>query len=248
MPALPPDRLHFFFSRAVDDPDLLSRCRSVLSADEILKADRFRFDKDRHMSITARALLRFLLSEYTGRPPRSFVFTANSYGKPSLAGPGKTGPEISDLRFNLSHSSGMVVCGLALGREVGVDVENPDRKTDPDISGRFFAPSEAGLVARCPEPEKKACFYDIWTLKEAFIKARGKGLSIPLDSFSVNPDRPRPEIHFHDPGAAGGTRSDGWHFFRWRPQGATVAACVRGRAPLKADKFFCTPFKRICPA
>ncbi|MEH0020458.1 MAG: 4'-phosphopantetheinyl transferase superfamily protein [Desulfobacter sp.] len=243
------DTVCIFLARTgrINDPELLAAYRSVLSPEEIRKVDRYRFEKDRKLSLVARALLRYLLSEYTGRDPASFAFVTNAYGKPALA----PGQPVPDLRFNLSHSSGAVACGLALGRDIGVDVESPDRKIDTGISDRFFSPHEAGQVSSCPESERHRRFFDIWTLKEAYIKARGKGLSIPLDSFSFDLDRPEISIRFHgEPGSdeAEDSDSSGWRFFRWRPDaGLTLAACVQSRGDIMFRAFDCVPFQALGP-
>ncbi len=247
MRTLPPDRIHLFFTRADEilDPDLLARYRSVLSKEEIQKVDRYRFQKDRRLSLTARALLRYLLSEYTGQAPGGFSFIINKYGKPSLV----SDPSGLDIRFNLSHSSGMVVCGLTIGHDIGVDVENSDRKVDLAISRRFFSEHEANQVDACPDPLKKERFFDIWTLKEAYIKARGKGLSIPLDSFSFDLDKPDINIRFHDQERAGAQISSGWQFFRWYPENRIpVAACVQNPDIVSIEAFHCIPFKTIWQA
>ena len=242
IPDLTPDRLCLFFAGTDVDPGSMAQYRSVLSEDERQKADRFRFEKDRRLSVTARALVRYLLSEYTGNPPESFRFRDNRFGKPSLAG----STELPDLRFNLSHSNGMVVCGLAWGRDVGVDVESTEREVELSIARRFFSKAEADFLEGRPDKDKKKCFFDIWTLKEAFIKARGKGLSIPLDAFSFCLTESTPKISLHDPEAAGGAGPDAWQFFRWQPRaGAMAAACIQGAAPVEVYRFFCTPFKEI---
>ncbi len=243
MLTLLPNRIHLFFTRAdeINDPDLLTRYRAVLSKDEIQKVDRYRFEKDRHLCLVTRALLRYLLSEYTGRDPGSFSFRTNEYGKPSLV----SDPSGQDIRFNLSHSSGMVVCGLTLGHDIGVDVESPDRNVDLAISRRFFSEHEANQVDSCPKSRKTERFFDIWTLKEAYIKARGKGLSIPLDSFSFDLDKPDINIRFRDQCDAGAKLS-GWQFFRWHPENrVTVAACVQSPDIMSIETFHCIPFEHI---
>ncbi len=244
MRTLLPNRIHLFFTRAdeINDSDLLARYRAVLSKDEIQKVDRYRFEKDRHLCLTARALLRYLLSEYTDLLPETFSFITNEYGKPSLV----SDPSGQDIRFNLSHSSGMVVCGLALCHDIGVDVENPGRNVDLAISRRFFSEHEANQVDACPESRKTERFFDIWTLKEAYIKARGKGLSIPLDSFSFDLDKPDINIKFHDQEDVGPGTGSGWQFFRWNPEDrGTVAACVRSPNAVSMETFHCIPFERI---
>jgi 4'-phosphopantetheinyl transferase len=146
---------------------------------------------DRHLSLVSRALARYLIAEVTQQEPESLRFSTNEYGKPFLVG-------LPDIHFNLSHSHGVAVCALCRGAAVGVDVEDVGRHTDLSIAGRFFSPAEADLVSTAPEAEKRALFFDIWTLKEAYIKAVGKGLSIPLNSFSFSVNESDIQITFSD--------------------------------------------------
>ncbi|WDP92493.1 MAG: 4'-phosphopantetheinyl transferase superfamily protein [Desulfobacter sp.] len=241
--ALSADRVHLFYTRArdTDRGDLLTLYRSVLSRDEIQKAERFRDKTAGHLSLTARALVRYLVSEYTGLSPERLVFTANDHGKPALD-PDMAVPGLKDIRFNLSHCKGGVVCGLCLGREIGVDIESLGRRVDPAVADRFFSPSEAARV-RAAEGEgaRKAAFLNLWTLKEAYIKARGGGLSIPLDSFSFDA-KERVEISFKDDR----DRSAGWQFFRWHPEpGKLAAAAVCSPGPLAFRTFRCIPFESV---
>lgn len=238
-----PGTIHLFYTRVdnIGDSERESLYRSVLSPEEILKADRFRFEKDRCLSLTARALVRYLFSLYYFLPPDFFSFKVNTYGKPSLA------PELSPLdgeiiKFNLAHTKGVVVCGLCRDHEIGVDVERLDRSTNPAIADRFFSTAETDWIAQDPEGEKEDRFLNIWTLKEAYIKAAGKGLSIPLDSFSINPQGENIQIGFKD--AARATK--GWQFFTWRPEPSLqVAAAVQAPEPIRIYKYECLPFEWI---
>jgi 4'-phosphopantetheinyl transferase len=152
-----------------------------MSAEEGARQERFVFEKDRHTHLVARGLMRTVLSRYTGVDPASWVFGANSYGKPEIAQPVGLGW----LRFNLSHTSGLVVCVVAVGRDVGVDVENVDRQVPAgELARRHFSAREAADVLSRPAADQLDRFYDYWTLKEAYIKARGMGLSIPLGGFT----------------------------------------------------------------
>jgi 4'-phosphopantetheinyl transferase len=174
----------------------LDRYQALLSDDECVRWQRFLFEKDRHRFLVARAMLRDVLSRYVGWDPRSLVFEYSAYGKPALAHP----PGLP-VRFNLSHSGGLAVCAVTQRHDVGVDVESPDRQTDVlGLAQRFFAKHEVDQLRRKPPEDQKWVFFEFWTLKEAYIKARGQGLSIPLDAFafSLAADRP-PWIAFVPP-------------------------------------------------
>jgi 4'-phosphopantetheinyl transferase len=147
------------------------RLAGILTPDELERAARFRFDRDRNRYIVCRGTLRELLG---ARAP----FVYGPYGKPRLEG--------SDVRFNVSHSHGLGMIAIARGREVGCDIERVDPSfADEKIPEQFFSPHEVAALRALPESEQCAAFFRCWTRKEAFIKACGMGLSLPLDSFDV---------------------------------------------------------------
>ena len=184
-PALGPREVHLWYSRPeqVTDDEHVAELLELLSQEERARYKRFWFDKDRHHFLVAHALVRTTLSRYADIPPLGWQFEANRYGRPEIVGHKINAP----LRFNLSHTKGLVVCAVVLDREIGVDVENIGRAdADLKIARRFFSPSEvADLEALAPERQSEA-FIDYWTLKEAYIKARGMGLAIPLRQFSFH--------------------------------------------------------------
>jgi 4'-phosphopantetheinyl transferase len=157
-----------------------------LSADERARAARFHFERDRARYLRGHAAVRHLLAAYAGQEPHALVFARGAHGKPALAG--------TALEFNLSHSEGCAVLAVTRGRRVGVDVERirADRAT-LEVARRFFAPAEADAVAAAPPAERALTFFRCWTRKEAYVKARGEGLSLPLDRFEVplDPDATR---------------------------------------------------------
>jgi 4'-phosphopantetheinyl transferase len=130
------------------------------------------------------------LSESTGLPTATWRYVAGEFGKPALAADCSG----SGLHFNIAHTRGLVACAIAHD-EVGVDVEASDRMTDCDIADRFFSPEEARLVRSSPPETRAHLFFRFWTLKEAFIKATGEGLTRPLDSFSFAFDPVRIQFH-----------------------------------------------------
>lgn len=178
-PALEPGWVHVFCLRLDLPSARLAGLRGSLSPDELGRASRYRRAADGQHFIAARGQMREILAAYTGVAPASLRFSYNPHGKPALAG--------GEPRFNLSHSAGLGLLAVALNQEVGVDIERLDRVVDyANIAARFFAPEEAAALRALPAASQARGFYNGWTRKEAYIKARGQGLAIPLDSFTVS--------------------------------------------------------------
>jgi 4'-phosphopantetheinyl transferase len=156
--------------------------RQTLSEDEIARADRFYFEKDRDRFIVARGTLRAILGRYLKRSPHELRFRYSAYGKPSL-----DDDDGAWLRFNVSHSHELGLIAVTCGREVGVDIEwiRPDVATE-QIAERFFSTHEVAALRALPADRQTEAFFNCWTRKEAYIKARGEGLSFPLDKFDVS--------------------------------------------------------------
>lgn len=181
------DEVHVWVASLNQPEDEVARLRTLLDEAELKRADRFSFAKGRRQFTVARGLLRILLGRYLRIEPTQVEFAYNPYGKPALALTEGKGEGPDAVCFNISHSGELVLLAMARGREVGVDVETirPDFAADA-IAARFFAPAELeSLRALAPEARTQA-FFTCWTRKEAYIKARGKGLSIGLDSFEVS--------------------------------------------------------------
>jgi 4'-phosphopantetheinyl transferase len=155
----------------------------TLAADERTRAERFYFQKDRDRFITAHGVLRAILGLYLNRAPKPFSFCYSSHGKPALAC--ESGADA--IRFNMSHSHGMALYAVTRGREVGIDLEfiRCDLEAE-QIAERFFSRSEIATLQALPPSLRKYAFFLCWTRKEAYIKARGEGLSIPLNQFDVS--------------------------------------------------------------
>jgi 4'-phosphopantetheinyl transferase len=196
----------------IADEALLARYHAVMTPAERTQQARFHFARDRHRYLVTRALVRSVLSHYTGVAPEAWRFVANEYGCPAIAEP----PGFPRVRFNLSHTTGMIVCAVALGHEVGVDVEDTTRRGETvSIADRYFSPSEVRDLHAIPEAERRARFFEYWTLKESYIKARGMGLSLPLEQFSFRlRERGTIGIAF-DPRLRDTPRH--WQFRLWRP-------------------------------
>jgi 4'-phosphopantetheinyl transferase len=181
--ALASDQIHVWRVPLHQNPDRIPELKAILSFEERARADRFHFEKDRRQFIEARAALRQLLSQYLGVAPADLGFSFGPQGKPALA------PEVSntDLRFNLSRRDGLALVAVALGREIGVDVElvRPDLELF-EMAEVSFSESELATLKSLPENLRVAGFYNCWTRKEAFIKAIGEGVSFPLKQFDVS--------------------------------------------------------------
>lgn len=155
----------------------------TLSPDELARAERFHFEIDRRRFIVARGLLRAILARYVGIPSSQLSFMYGPHGKPRLAE--KTGGEW--LQFNLSHSDGRALYAVTANREVGIDLERVTSERDHEaIAEYLFTPGEVGALRALPAEKLSETFYRIWTCKEAYVKARGGGLWLPLDRFDVS--------------------------------------------------------------
>jgi 4'-phosphopantetheinyl transferase len=180
---LSPEEVHVW--RASLDVELatVERLQQTLSADELARAAKFYSAIDSARYIVGRGILRALLARYLGRPAGDVRFSFNAHGKPALAPSGGTG----DLRFNLSHSHGMALFAFADRYEVGVDLEHVrPMPANERLVERFFSPQEVAALRALPEDAQSEAFFHCWTRKEAYIKARGGGLSISLASFTVS--------------------------------------------------------------
>jgi 4'-phosphopantetheinyl transferase len=165
------------------------RCEKILSPEELARMRRFKFEADRRRYLFAHALVRQTLSRYAPEtPPDRWHFETNAYGRPHIAASGD-GASGTSLRFNLSHTAGMVVCAVARDRDVGVDVEHgrPARGDFVlEIAPHYFAAAEVAALAAQPAATQRDWFFAFWTLKEAYIKARGLGLALPLAGFAFD--------------------------------------------------------------
>lgn len=162
--------------------DGVQALRGFLAEDEIERADRFHQETDRTRFIIGRGLLKCLLARYLNVRPNEIRFQYNPWGKPYLS------PEIhpSAPMFNFSHSQDLALCALSRDRMVGVDIEHVRPMAEyPDIAERFFSTQEIDAIAARPEPMRQRAFFSCWTQKEAFVKALGQGLSIPLNRFEL---------------------------------------------------------------
>lgn len=189
--------------------DLRAAYRDLLSGSERNRLQRFRVSHAADEFLLGRALLRTTLSRYAPVAPQAWAFELGPHGKPFLAGPAVGAP----LAFNLSHTTGLVACAIAMDGQIGVDVEHCGR--DLDLRGfsaaNFAMDEQAAVAAATTDADLRRTFFQIWTLKEAYIKGVGGGLSLPLDSFWFDLTEP-PRLHLRQGGIG-----EEWRFFHLEP-------------------------------
>ena len=160
-----------------------SRWHEVLSPDEVNRASRFHFPIDRQRFVASRAWLRIILAGYLGMDRKQLSFSYSSKQKPCLSPPHDT----NGICFNLSHSGGIALYGFSRRREIGVDVERVRSDFDVEpLARRFFSAHEQQQLFDLPSAERVDAFFRCWTRKEAYVKATGDGLSLPLSQFDVS--------------------------------------------------------------
>lgn len=236
------------------DESLHSAYRELLNADERNQEPRFYFATDRRRYLVTRALVRTILSRYLAIEPCDLTFANNAYGRPET-----TNAEAREacLTFNISHTRSLIVMGVTTHRALGVDVENVRaREALIDIVDRFFAPQEVAALAQMPSHQQHFRFFEYWTFKESYIKARGMGLSLPLDKFS---------FHYHGDHAVriaidpdSGDDAGHWQFWQFQPRPEyLVAICaervesqpprviVRQAVPMLSETEYTPEFLRV---
>jgi 4'-phosphopantetheinyl transferase len=192
---LPPDLIRVWRVHLDRPPASFDRLEQLLSPDEVDRARRFHFEPDRRRFTVARGALRTILGGYLQMNPMSIVFDYGAQGKPFLAA------AASSIRFNVAHSGELALVAVSRERELGVDVEFVRALTGAEqIPERFFSPREAAVFRSLPRDLVEPAFFACWTRKEAYIKARGGGLSIPLDRFDVSlePGKPAALLEVRD--------------------------------------------------
>ena len=192
-------------------PASVKSLESYLSADEAQRAARFHFPADHNRYIVAHGCLRDILAGYIHYEPHQLRFSTGEYGKPGLV-------DTEGIDFNLAHSSDLVLVAVTRMRKVGVDVERIRRDMELEsIARRYFSQREVAELLALPPEQREIAFFNGWTRKEAYIKAQGLGLSLPLDSFDVSlaPD---------EPAILRETRPDPQKAARWRLESLEVDA------------------------
>ncbi len=195
----------------------LSSFRSLLSPEEHARAARLTFERDKRRFVLSHGLVRTLLSHYLGLDPSCISFRYSEHGKPAVQGNADKSP---DVRFNISHSVDCLVCAVSLGQEVGVDVETVRSDLDHlQLAQRFFSTREFEDIVGCPANKQRERFFQYWTCKEAYLKARGLGLSSGLAQIEIQFDRTGRTVNLL-------TEPMPIHDLRWKIQSFHVSAGI----------------------
>ena len=201
------------------DAAQLAAYASLLSAEEKDRHRRFKFEKDRHQFLVSHALVRTALSAYADVHPSAWQFSYNQYGRPEISAPDINTP----LRFNLTHTAGLAACLVTLNSDCGVDAENLRLPGNPQgIAEKMFAASERHALNQLQGQAFLERFFTYWTLREAYCKAIGLGLSSPMDYFTFEcADGEQFKIRFDVPSD---NRIQHWQFMVLKPSPAHIAA------------------------
>jgi 4'-phosphopantetheinyl transferase len=180
IPDLQPDIVNVWV-RTLQVPSAIeSTCYEVLTSEERERAARYRVERPRNDFVLTRGTLRSLLARYVGMTPQELSLRYSEYGKPLLDGP-------FDLRFNVSHTDGLALIAIVRAREIGIDVEKINAAPEVrKLAERFFSVRERHFLECLSGEELQVAFFRCWTRKEAYVKARGEGLSLPLHQFDVS--------------------------------------------------------------
>jgi 4'-phosphopantetheinyl transferase len=163
----------------ISDGKLLNALKGLLSNTEIEKVQRYRLEKAKHTALITRAFARTVLSQYADVPAQKWLFNIGSHGKPEINHPPVP------LSFNLSHNDDLIICAVCLDKKIGCDIESLSRKISiKAIAQRYFSAIEFDALMALPPPQQRRRFFEYWTLKEAFVKATGMGISQGLESFN----------------------------------------------------------------
>ena len=231
--------------------NLLERYAALLSDDERQRNQRYRFAADRRRDLIARALLRTQLGERLQLAPESLVFERGEHGKPALVLNNCSVPSdhsalksANHLQFNLSHSDDWIVLAIADNR-IGVDIESTARKNDVmAIADRYFFGSEIEELTSFDDSEQRQRFFDYWTLKEAYMKARGEGISLGLSKFGFSVAS-KPDITIEMDDGLNDSPSD-WQFFCVTPHpDYRLAVALNASSKPNIDCYACIPFESL---
>jgi 4'-phosphopantetheinyl transferase len=190
----------------------LTAAARSLPAEERASANGLARDEDRQRALLTRVMVRRVLTEVEGiLPPEAWRFGHNRYGRPRIINPARAG-----LSFNISHTATLVVCAVANGGRIGVDIESTTRKAKVEMVDRCFSAAEAADLRRLPPDVQSRRFFEHWTLKEAFAKALGRGLTLPFDEASFHFTPTGLTVAFGEALAAWGEvaeNAERWQFF-----------------------------------
>lgn len=229
-----------FYDEIVDERLLLT-LHGLLSEAERHRQQRFHFADDRKRDLVTRAMVRTVLSRYAAVAPADWAFSANAYGRPEIA---NRHDDACGLSFNVSHTRGLIALGVTRHRALGVDVEHVSaRQVAVAIADRFFSPTEVEALSRVPPERWQDRFFEYWTFKESYIKARGMGLSIPLDRFSFHYPHERAVRIAIEPGLD--DDAGRWSFWQCRPMPEYLLAICAERLDMAPPRL---TFRKLVPS
>jgi 4'-phosphopantetheinyl transferase len=205
----------------ITDAKRLGEYEDLLCSEEQNRSASFRFPERRRIHVLTRAFVRTMLSRYADVAPRQWRFSKNDYGKPRISSP----PEAPPIAFNVSHTPGLIACVIALESPVGIDAENLNRSMDfVELAGRYFSATEYRELRGRTETALRRRFFEYWTLKEAYVKARGMGITMDLSRFT---------FHLAPGGvirmtfdASAEDNPDQWRFHQFSPGDDHIVACA----------------------
>jgi 4'-phosphopantetheinyl transferase len=210
---------------SISESRLLREYHRLLSNEERVTLARFVFPEDRHLYLVSRALVRTALSKYINIPAEQLIFILNPCGRPELSLPASCPP----ITFNLTHTRGLAACLIAVDMQVGVDVENAARPIFcMNLAANSLSPLEFADLQSLPDRDRSHRFFEYWTLKESYIKARGMGLSLPLQKVSFHRERGTVRVSFDSSLA---DHSANWQFALYSPRPGYILATGVRRPP-----------------
>jgi 4'-phosphopantetheinyl transferase len=218
------DEAHVWHASLLQSESMIKSFAGLLTPDEQGRAESYHFRRDRNSFIVARGVLRLILARYLNRAPDELRFAYSPHGKPALL----ESDDALSLRFNVSHSHEMALYAFTRERAVGIDIEFIHEDfASLQVAGHFFSRSEETMLRSLPSDARARAFFNCWTRKEAYIKARGEGLSYPLDKFSVSllPGEPASLLQVDDDPL----ECSRWTLYELSPgQGYVAALAVEG--------------------
>jgi 4'-phosphopantetheinyl transferase len=230
------DEIHlwFVFCGEITDASLLASYRRLLSPAEAAQELRFRMAASRHRYLLTRALVRTTLSRYAPPAPAQWAIATDRYGRPRIL---NQDAGVADISFNISHTEDLILLGITARSALGVDVETLRERTPSlQLADRFFSRAESHCLRELAPAARQSRFFDFWTLKESYIKARGQGLSIPLDRFGFHIRDRELSLRVHP---ELGDSAGRWRFWLLEPCAGHVAAVCAER-PESGDQSLIT--------
>lgn len=207
----------FITPESVFDPAVLQHCQDILDTNECEKLGRFVHAHDSHSYLVSHAMLRSVLSRYADVSPSDWCFSQGPHGRPEIISDDQT-----RLRFNLTHTPGLAACIVTLDDDCGIDAEKfRDRHNPLGVAKRMFSAPELEQLAQCEGQAFLEYFYEHWTLREAYVKARGIGISFPTRELRFSVEGQQVSVRFD---ATIDDNEGDWHFQLIRPDATHIAA------------------------